>query len=128
MSVQMDMGLKVLSLEDGSIEVISLRRRHGIHISPIQSLHFYMIGIRWIGTQFGGISYTPRIGAKFSYYSKNDFYSTDYRVRSFYMFPNGDKLIGTRTGLFFICEKTGEIRSYSLEKNFSNLRSDIVVL
>lgn len=43
------------------------------------------------------------------------------------MFPNGDKLIGTRTGLFFICEKTGEIRSYSLEKNFSNLRSDIVV-
>ena len=49
---------------------------------------------------------------------KNDFYSTDYRVRSFYMFPNGDKLIGTRTGLFFICEKTGEIRSYSLEKNF----------
>lgn len=121
-------GLKVLSLEDGSIEVISHKEKARNSISSNTITAFlYDNGIRWIGTQFGGISYTPRIGAKFSYYSKNDFYSTDYRVRSFYMFPNGDKLIGTRTGLFFICEKTGEIRSYSLEKNFSNLRSDIVV-
>lgn len=43
------------------------------------------------------------------------------------MFPNGDKLIGTRTGLFFIREKTGEVINYSLENRSSNLRSDIVV-
>ena len=94
-------GLKVLSLEDGSIEVISHKEKARNSISSNTITAFlYDNGIRWIGTQFGGISYTPRIGAKFSYYSKNDFYSTDYRVRSFYMFPNGDKLIGTRTGLF----------------------------
>ena len=98
-------GLKVLSLEDGSIEVISHKEKARNSISSNTITAFlYDNGIRWIGTQFGGISYTPRIGAKFSYYSKNDFYSTDYRVRSFYMFPNGDKLIGTRTGLFFICK------------------------
>lgn len=121
-------GLKVLSLEDGSIEVISHKEkaRNSINSNTITAF-LYDNGIRWIGTQFGGISYTPRIGAKFSYYSKNDFYSTDYRVRSFYMFPNGDKLIGTRTGLFFIREKTGEVINYSLENRSSNLRSDIVV-
>ena len=43
------------------------------------------------------------------------------------MFPNGDKLIGTRTGLFFVREKTGEVRSYSLGNHSSSLRSDIVV-
>ena len=121
-------GLKVLSLEDGSIEVISHKEKARNSISSNTITAFlYDNGIRWIGTQFGGISYTPRIGAKFSYYSKNDFYSTDYRVRSFYMFPNGDKLIGTRTGLFFVREKTGEVRSYSLGNHSSSLRSDIVV-
>ena len=67
-------GLKVLSLEDGSIEVISHKEKARNSISSNTITAFlYDNGIRWIGTQFGGISYTPRIGAKFSYYSKNDF-------------------------------------------------------
>lgn len=121
-------GMKVLSLHDGSIEVISLKEKGRNSISSNTITAFlYDNGLRWIGTQFGGINYTPRIGTKFSYYSKNNFYSTDYRVRSFYMFPNGDKLIGTRTGLFFVREKTGEVKSYSLGNNHSCLRSDLVV-
>lgn len=121
-------GLKVMSLEDGNISVISHKEKARNSISSNTITAFlYDNGIRWIGTQFGGISYTPRIGAKFSYYSKNDFYSTNYRVRSFYMFPNGDKLIGTRAGLFFVQEKTGKIRSYTTENRSTNLRSDIIV-
>lgn len=121
-------GLKVMSLEDGSIEVISHeeKARNSIGSNTVTAF-LYDNGIRWVGTQFGGISYTPRIGSKFSYYSKDDFYSTDYRVRSFYMFPNGDKLIGTRTGLFFVQEKTGKVRNYKIGNPSSGLRSDIIV-
>ena len=61
-------GLKVLSLEDGSIEVISHKEKARNSISSNTITAFlYDNGIRWIGTQFGGISYTPRIGAKLSY-------------------------------------------------------------
>lgn len=121
-------GLKVMSLRDGNVEVISHKEKvlNSIRSNTI-SAFLYDDGIRWVGTQFGGLSYTPRIGAKFSVYSKNNFFSTDYRVRSFYMFSNGDKLIGTRMGLFFVQESTGKIKSYSVTDRSSGLRSDIIV-
>ena len=43
------------------------------------------------------------------------------------MFPNGDKLIGTRAGLFFVQEKAGKVRSYTTESRSTSLRSDIIV-
>ncbi len=121
-------GLKIMSLTDGNIEVIShkAKARNTINSNTITAF-LYTDDIQWVGTQFGGISYTPRIGAKFSYYSKNNFYSTDYRVRSCYIFPNGNKLIGTRTGLFYISEKNDIVRKYSIEDRSSSLRSDIVL-
>jgi len=121
-------GLKTMSLKDGSIKVVSHKEKAKNSISSNTITSFlYDNGICWVGTQFGGVSYTPRIGSKFSYYSKNNFYSTDYRVRCFCMFPNGDKLIGTRTGLFHIQEQAGRVKQYTIENRTSNLRSDIIL-
>lgn len=121
-------GLKIMSLTDGSIEIASHKEkiRNTISSNTITSF-LYDNGIQWVGTQFGGVSYTPSIKTRFFCYSKNDFYTTDYRVRSFYMFPDGNKLIGTRTGLFYVSEEDGTVRKYSLEDHSSKLRSDIIL-
>lgn len=99
-------GLKIMSLTDGSIEIASHKEkiRNTISSNTITSF-LYDNGIQWVGTQFGGVSYTPSTKARFFCYSKNDFYTADYKVRSFYMFPDGNKLIGTRAGLFHVSER-----------------------
>ena len=100
--------------------------RNTISSNTITSF-LYDNGIQWVGTQFGGVSYTPSTKARFFCYSKNDFYTADYKVRSFYMFPDGNKLIGTRAGLFHVSEKDGTVRKYSLENHSSKLRSNIIL-
>lgn len=87
----------------------------------------YDKGIWWIGTQFGGLNYTPLVGEKFSYYDWKDFYSTDYNIRSFCQLKSGNKLIGTRTGLFYISEKENRIKKFISEDESSPLRSDIIL-
>lgn len=121
-------GLKIMSLTDGSIEIASHKEkiRNTISSNTITSF-LYDNGIQWVGTQFGGVSYTPFTKARFFCYSKNDFYTADYKVRSFYMFPDGNKLIGTRAGLFHVSEKDGTVRKYSLENHSSKLRSNIIL-
>lgn len=53
-------GLKVLSLEDGSIEVISHKEKARNSISSNTITAFlYDNGIRWIGTQFGESAIHP---------------------------------------------------------------------
>lgn len=123
-------GLKVLSLADGSIRTFAHDKKVKNSISSNTVTAFlYDRGIEWIGTQFGGINYTlPGVdGGQFFYYNWRDFYSTDYRVRCFYIFPDGDKLIGTRTGLFYISERKGIMRRYRMEDPASGLRSDIIL-
>ena len=121
-------GLKIMSLTDGSIEIASHKEkiRNTISSNTITSF-LYDNGIQWVGTQFGGVSYTPSTKARFFCYSKNDFYTADYKVRSFYMFPDGNKLIGTRAGLFHVSEKDGTVRKYSLENHSSKLRSNNIL-
>ena len=121
-------GLKIMSLTDGSIEIASHKEkiRNTISSNTITSF-LYDNGIQWVGTQFGGVSYTPSTKARFFCYSKNDFYTAEYKVRSFYMFPDGNKLIGTRAGLFHVSEKDGTVRKYSLENHSSKLRSNIIL-
>lgn len=121
-------GLKIMSLTDGSIEIASHKEkiRNTISSNTITSF-LYDNGIQWVGIQFGGVSYTPSTKARFFCYSKNDFYTADYKVRSFYMFPDGNKLIGTRAGLFHVSEKDGTVRKYSLENHSSKLRSNIIL-
>ncbi len=118
-------GLKVMSFSDGSIETFSYKEKMKNSLSSNTVISFlYDNGIQWVGTQFGGINYTPRDRAKFSYYNWKDFYSTDYRVRCCYIFPNGDKLISTRTALFFISEKRNILRRYSMDDRSSGMRSN----
>ena len=75
-------GMKVLSLADGHMENFSYKekKRYSIGCNTITSF-LYDKGIWWIGTQFGGLNYTPLVGEKFSYYDWKDFYSTDYNIR-----------------------------------------------
>lgn len=117
-------GLKILSLRDGQI-YYKEKKKHSIGSNTITSFLFEN-GILWVGTQFGGLSYTPSVSEKFSYYQKGGFYSTDYNIRSFYFTEKGNKLIGTRTGLFYISEKDNSVRSFLYKDNTSPLRSDII--
>lgn len=121
-------GMKVLSLADGHMENFSYKekKRYSIGCNTITSF-LYDKGIWWIGTQFGGINYTPLVGEKFSYYDWKDFYSTDYNIRSFCQLKSGNKLIGTRTGLFYISEKENRIKKFISEDESSSLRSDIIL-
>ena len=121
-------GMKVLSLADGHMENFSYKekKRYSIGCNTITSF-LYDKGIWWIGTQFGGLNYTPLVGEKFSYYDWKDFYSTDYNIRSFCQLKSGNKLIGTRTGLFYISEKENRIKKFISEDESSPLRSDIIL-
>ncbi|MFR1004939.1 MAG: two-component regulator propeller domain-containing protein [Bacteroides xylanisolvens] len=120
--------MKVLSLADGHMENFSYKekKRYSIGCNTITSF-LYDKGIWWIGTQFGGLNYTPLVGEKFSYYDWKDFYSTDYNIRSFCQLKSGNKLIGTRTGLFYISEKENRIKKFISEDESSPLRSDIIL-
>ncbi|MFP5142195.1 two-component regulator propeller domain-containing protein [Bacteroides xylanisolvens] len=102
------------------------KKRYSIGCNTITSF-LYDKGIWWIGTQFGGLNYTPLVGEKFSYYDWKDFYSTDYNIRSFCQLKSGNKLIGTRTGLFYISEKENRIKKFISEDESSPLRSDIIL-
>ncbi|MDO4164469.1 MAG: two-component regulator propeller domain-containing protein [Bacteroides sp.] len=121
-------GLKVMSLADGRIETFVHNEKEKTSLSSNTVTAFlYDKGIQWVGTQFGGLNYTPPGGSRFAYYNWKGFYSTDYRVRCFYMLPDGDKLIGTRTGLFYISEKRGLLRRYTMESGTQGLRSNIIL-
>ncbi|WP_294544112.1 helix-turn-helix domain-containing protein [uncultured Bacteroides sp.] len=121
-------GLKVMSLADGGIRTYLHKKKQKTSLNSNTVISFlYDKNILWVGTQFGGLNYTPLDKARFSNFHWNDFYSTDYRVRCCYIFPNGDKLIGTRTGLFFLSEKRGLLRNYNIEQQESGLRSDIIL-
>lgn len=121
-------GLKVRALDrdDAPIVTYNDRQRNSIASNTVTSF-LYTAGIPWVGTQFGGISYAPRTADKFTTYSFDDFYSADHRVRSFYMFHDGSKLIGTRNGLYYVDERNGRIKKFSSDNPTSGLRSDIIM-
>lgn len=121
------LGLKAMDLCTG---VVSSVRHDGKQVNSLASNTvtniLYADGIPWIATQFGGLCYLPRSDKQYKLYSYGSFYSSDYHVRSFYEFSDGAKLIGTRTGLFYIDEKKHIIKTYRLEDGVSGLRSDII--
>lgn len=120
-------GFKILSIDTGEIKIITNNKKdhNSISANTITS-YLYDNGVHWIGTQFGGLNYTPQTDAKFSYYNKYGFYSTDYMVRSIYIYPDNNKLIGTRNGLFYVNNKTQEVKSFTIYNN-ENMRSDIIL-
>ena len=120
-------GLRIVSTSGKDLGTLTARQRHnsGLMSNTVASF-LYDDGLLWTGTQFGGVSYSPRSKDKFMIYSSGDFNSAEHRVASFYLYPDGAKLIGTREGLYFIDEKGGTRKHYSIWGGTPGVRSDII--
>ena len=84
-------------------------------------------GLFFIGSYMGGFCYTPMRGNLFSTYSWNEvFHSSGLNVRTFYIDEEkGNKVVGTRDGLYFLSEQNNRLLRYT-QRN-SILRSDIIL-
>lgn len=121
-------GLKSLDLNNGSIEAIPLDQdRHNNYDTNTVTCIHRDNGIMWVGTQFGGLAYTPRNDYLFKHYGIPGFNSSDYHIRSLRTLDDGSRLIGTREGLFYIDRKSGYVKSFKAHDPSSGLRSDIIV-
>lgn len=56
----------------------------------------------YVGAQFGGISYHSKAKSLFSFYRTPLFNSIEHNTRSIYFYPDGEMLLGTRSGIFQI--------------------------
>ncbi len=80
----------------------------------------------FVGTYMGGLSYTPAHGNFFSVYSYPKlFNSYNLNVRAFWVDTMGEKIIGTRDGLYYISETERKVRHYTHRNSI--LRSDIIL-
>ena len=81
----------------------------------------------FVGTYMGGLSYTPTRGDLFMVYSWKDvFHSSGLNVRTFYVDEaKGNKVIGTRDGLYFLSENKDRLIRYTQQNSI--LRSDIIL-
>lgn len=122
-------GIKVVRASDGEILSSlehSVNSGDGICSNAIYSLlkvddQFY------VGTYMGGLSYTPTRGDLFSVYSFPPYFdSRNQNIRAFRIGENGEKMIGTREGLYYISEKKGIVRHYTHKTSL--LRSDIIIM
>lgn len=81
----------------------------------------------FVGSYMGGFCYTPMQGSLFETYSWKDvFHSSGLNVRTFYIDEEkGNKIIGTRDGLYFLSEHDNRLLRYT--QHNSILRSDIIL-
>lgn len=119
-------GVKIYSLRNGSISTISHQSDDPLSISSNAIYSFLYDGKSyWVGTYMHGLSYNPHVNENFKAYSFGPFNSTNYNIRSFSV-GNSEKLIGTRTGLIFISERTKTVKMISKGSN-SILTSNIIL-
>ncbi|WP_061433954.1 two-component regulator propeller domain-containing protein [Bacteroides intestinalis] len=120
-------GVKVVSTSTGKVvSTISHSSAKGDISSNAIYSFLYDGKVYWIGTFLGGLNYTPARGDLFSIYnSPSLFNSKDYNIRSFHLRESGDKVIGTRDGLFYISEQKKEVKHFSSASSI--LRSDIIL-
>ncbi len=122
------MGLKTLDMATGRIETVTMEEEDQRHSgSNTITCILHADGIEWVGTQFRGVSYTPRGEYKFWSYEAPGFNSSEHHVRSMMTFKNGNKLIGTREGLFYIDGEGKGVKTFKASDPSSGLRSDIIV-
>lgn len=119
-------GLKVYSVTQKKIVDVFSKRGKQLSSNTISAIRCYD-GIIWIGTLSHGLYYNPAIGEKFSCYKTKGFNSSDYNVRCLFSMKNGDKLIGTRSGLIFVSEERNIVKIYTTDDKKSILRSDIIL-
>lgn len=120
-------GVKVVSIAEGRVTAtISHSSAKGSISSNAIYSFLYDGEVYWIGTFLGGLNYTPTHGNLFSVYDYPAlFNSRDYNIRSFHLRANGDKIIGTRDGLFYVSEKKMLVKHFSSASSI--LRSDIIL-
>jgi ligand-binding sensor domain-containing protein/AraC-like DNA-binding protein len=99
------------------------RDKSSIRSNSVYSLLVDREGILWIGFYSAGLDYSLFQNDLFDVYSHPPFFdSNNLPVRSFYI--NGhEKLIGTRDGLYYINEATGQVRVFKTPV----LRSDLIL-
>lgn len=79
----------------------------------------------WVGSYQDGVNYTPYKNDFLQVYRLGDKFSTQgMQVRSF-CFRGNEKLIGTRNGLYYIDESTGDVRWYGLDEMLGIMVFDI---
>lgn len=121
-------GIQVFNLSSGE-RVASLLHSQGgksICSNAVYTL-FKEKDLFFVGTYMGGFCYVPVRGSLFSVYSwKGSFDTHGLNLRTFYIDEEkGNKVIGTRDGLYFLSGKSGRVLRYT-QKN-SVLRSDIIL-
>lgn len=119
-------GIKVFSLyEDKIVDVITKQRSHSISSNALLTLRIYD-SVLWV-TSMAGVDYTPSTGKLFSAYRTKNLNTVDYNIRSIFITPNGDKLIGTRSGLFYVSDRRDIVKEYTMEDPRNVLRSNIIL-
>lgn len=120
-------GIKVVKATAGK-ELLSIEHsadENGICSNAVYSL-FKDENVLYVGTYMGGLSYTPTHGDVFSVYSYSSLFdSYNMNVRAFYIDTLGQKVIGTRDGLYYISEKEHFVRKYTSKSSL--LRSNIIL-
>lgn len=119
-------GVKIYSIKKEAIIDEVSRKKGVIRSNTIRTLNIYN-NILWIGSLSGGVSYTPSIGDDFIFYQRDKVNTTNYNIRSSFIFDNGDKLIGTRSGLIYVSEERNIVKEFTTETPGSQLRSDIIL-
>lgn len=121
-------GLKIYSLNTKQITGILRHELKDPNSISSNAIYSFLLdeGVFWIGTYNAGLNYNPRINNYFQIYKEADFNSYDYNVRSFWLNENGDKLIGTRSGLIYLSKQKNISKQFNQNDN-SILSSDIIL-
>ena len=120
-------GLLTIGLDNGDIQysVHKSSNHHSLASNVVTALMNDENGI-YIGTQFGGLSYHAKAQSRFSFYRTPHFNSMEYSARSIYFYPDGEMLLGTRSGIFQL--KDGKLVNSIETTDFnSNLSSGIIL-
>ncbi len=120
-------GVKGIDTATGEISfsIEHTGKRGGICSNAVYSL-LQDGDVLFVGTYMGGFCYTPRRGDLFSVYALPGLFNSEgLNVRAFYIAPNGEKVLGTRDGFYYISEEKKTVKHYSQQNSI--LRSDIIL-
>ncbi|MGM9760224.1 MAG: two-component regulator propeller domain-containing protein [Parabacteroides sp.] len=120
-------GLMILDLNNGEISCAVHKNSNPFSIaSNVVTALLNDESAIYVGAQFGGISYHSKVESQFSFYRIPHFYSTAYNARSLYFYPDGEMLLGTRSGIFQLRDKR-LIHALETSDFDGNLRSGIIL-
>ncbi len=122
-------GLKIYSPQTNKMDIISHSPDNLYSVSS-NSIYSFLLDDNntfWIGTFMKGFNYNPGKRDNFFIYKFGKYSTSTDNIRSAYITPAGDKLIGTRSGLVYISERKNIIQRISKDTPGSILRSDIIL-